>query len=412
MKKDLDQLMQKYDIDVLLVTGAAQHNPAMVYLTGGGHITGADLIKKRGSDPVLFCGAMEREEAMRTGIKTIVYSRYPLDERMKLAEGNSDRAAALRYKMMFADLGIQSGNVAIYGEGDVGSFYTLFSRVEEEMPGLNFRGFLQDELLMTAMMTKDQEEIERVRRMGKITTEVVAKTADFLTGQKTKDGMLVHSDGTPVTIGEVKGLINLWLAERNAENPEGTIFAQGHDAGVPHSTGTNSAAIKLGEPIVYDIFPCEAGGGYYYDFTRTWCLGFASDAMQKLYDDVYTVYRAMAAELKVNAPYSHYQVRTCEMFEKMGHPTIMNTPATENGYVHSLGHGVGLRIHEKPSASVAMSSPSDILAPGVVFAMEPGLYYPEKGMGVRIEDTFTVDANGRFETLAEYPKDLILPIRQ
>lgn len=411
MKKDLDQLMQKFNIDVMLVTGAAQHNPAMVYLTGGGHITGADLIKKRGGEAVLFVGAMEREEASRTGLRTVTYGKYPLQERLNESGGDMDRAAALRYKKMFADLGITSGTVAVYGEGDVGSFYTLLKLVQEEMPGMNFKGFLQDELMMTAMMTKDDDEIARVRQMGKVTTEVVAKTADYLTGHKVKGDTLEHTDGTPVTIGEVKNLINLWLAERNVENPEGTIFAQGHDAGVPHSTGTAGAAIKLGEPIVYDIFPCEAGGGYFYDFTRTWCLGHASDAMLKLYDDVYRVYQTLAGELKVNTPYSVYQKRTCEMFESMGHPTVMNTPSTEQGYVHSLGHGVGLRIHEKPGSSLANSSASDILAPGTVFAMEPGLYYPEKGMGVRIEDTYTVNEAGKFEVLAEYPKDLILPVK-
>lgn len=411
MKKDLDQLMQRLDIDVLLVTGAAQHNPAMVYFTGVGHVTGADLIKKRGGEAVLFHAAMEREEAARTGLKTINYSAYPYDIRLAEAGGDADRALALRYRKMFADLGITSGTVAVYGEGDVGSFYTLLSLVQAEMPNVKFKGFLQDELLMIAMMTKDAEEIERIRQVGRVTTEVVARTADYLTGQKVKNDTLVHSDDTPVTIGEVKNLINLWLAERDLENPEGTIFAQGHDAGVPHSTGAASAAIKLGEPIVYDIFPCEAGGGYFYDFTRTWCLGHASDEMLRLFEDVSKVYKTLAGELKVNTPYAVFQKRACEMFEAMGHPTVMSNPSTEQGYVHSLGHGVGLRIHEKPGSSLVNSTGSDILAPGTVFAMEPGLYYPEKGMGVRIEDTYTVDENGRFEVLVEYPRDLILPMK-
>ncbi len=50
MKSDLDAIMQANDIDVLLVVGPAQHNPAMFYLTGGGHITGADLIKEAWGD--------------------------------------------------------------------------------------------------------------------------------------------------------------------------------------------------------------------------------------------------------------------------------------------------------------------------------------------------------------------------
>ena len=57
MKTDLDTLMNSQNLDALLVTGSGQHNPAMVYLTGGGHMT-AELIKKRGADPVLFCNPM------------------------------------------------------------------------------------------------------------------------------------------------------------------------------------------------------------------------------------------------------------------------------------------------------------------------------------------------------------------
>ena len=48
MKTDLDALMQENDLDAILITGPAQHNPAMVYMTGGGHVSYADLIKKRG----------------------------------------------------------------------------------------------------------------------------------------------------------------------------------------------------------------------------------------------------------------------------------------------------------------------------------------------------------------------------
>ena len=412
MKKDLDSLMQKFGIDVLLVVGAAQHNPAMVYLTGGGHITDADLIKKRGEAPVLFHGSMEREEAMRTGLKTISFSTYSMEALMAEAGGDPSRVGAVRLKKMFADLGITGGNVAVYGEGNVGAYHTLLNMAEEEMPGVHFKGFLQDELLINAMMTKDADEIDRVRQMGKITTEVVGKTADYLSEHRAKNGILVHEDGTPVTIGEIKRLINLWLAERNAENPEGTIFAQGHDAGVPHSTGNAASPLKLGEPIVFDIYPCEAGGGYFYDFTRTWCLDHASEKMLSLYEQVMEVYKTLAAELKVNAPYANTQRRACELFEAMGHPTVLNTPSTERGYVHSIGHGVGLYIHEKPGSHLMSNAETDVLAPGTVFAMEPGLYYPEEGLGVRIEDTYTVDALGKFEILAEYSKDLILPVRR
>lgn len=133
--------------------------------------------------------------------------------------------------------------------------------------------------------------------------------------------------------------------------------------------------------------------------------------MQALYDQVKQVYETLYNELKVNQPFYLYQERTCDLFEALGHPTIKTDPAIEAGYVHSLGHGVGLRVHEKPWASTINPSPTDILAPGSVFTLEPGLYYPDRGMGVRIEDTLYVSPEGQFEILADFSKDLVLPVK-
>ena len=69
MKSDLDTLMRMRELDAILVIGNATHNPPMYYLTGGGHVTGATLIKKPGDEPVLYCNDMEREEAARSGLK-------------------------------------------------------------------------------------------------------------------------------------------------------------------------------------------------------------------------------------------------------------------------------------------------------------------------------------------------------
>jgi Xaa-Pro aminopeptidase len=411
MKTDLDRLMKEQGVDVLLVNGPAQHNPAMVYMTGGGHITNADVIKPRGGEATLFHGPMERDEAVKTGLKTISYSKYPMLQLLKETNNNQVEAVALRYKKMFTDLGISSGKVAIYGNNEVGAMYTIFTCLQQMLPGMHFEGYIQDEILLRAMMTKDAAEIERIRHMGKVTVDVVARTAEYLTSFIAKNEVLVHPDGSAVTIGEVKGKINLWLAEAGVENPEGTIFAIGSDAGVPHSTGTAADLMRLGQTIVYDIFPCEAEGGYFYDFTRTWCLGYAPDAALKLYEQVLSVYNTLASELKLNSPFGAYQTRTCELFEAQGHPTVLHTPTTEEGYVHSIGHGVGLNIHEKPFASAATVTSSDILAPGSIFTLEPGLYYPDRGMGVRIEDTWQVTPDGKFEILVNYPKDLVLPVK-
>lgn len=411
MKKDLDELMKQHDVDVLFVTGSAQHNPAMIYFAGTAHVSDAFLVKQRGKPAVLFHYPMEREEAAKSGLPLVSYSRYSMADLLKEAGGNYSEAMALRTRRMLEDLGITAGRVGIYGKDDVGPVFSLMKRLEQLLPGLQLTGFVRDEILLNAMMTKDPEEIAHIREMGRITTAVVSRTADYITGFKTRNDTLIHKDGSPVTIGEVKNLINLWLAEAGVENPEGTIYAIGRDAGVPHNTGTPADALKLGQTIVYDIYPCQAGGGYFYDFTRTWSLGYATDEVQVLYDQVKQVYNTVVSELVVNAPFARYQERTCELFEAMGHPTVRTNQATEEGYVHSLGHGIGLRVHEKPWSSLINPSPTDILAPGAVFTLEPGLYYPDRGMGVRIEDSFYVTPDGNFEILADFPKDLVLPMK-
>lgn len=409
MKKDLDALMQSNDLDALLVTGPGLHNPAMVYLTGGAHLTKADLIKKRGLDPLLFYNPMERDEAANTGLKTKNLNDYSWVALIKDANGNWIKALATRYHRMLSDAGLEAGRVAVFGQQDAGTTYAVFSELQKQMPELTLVGEVDNSVLLQAMMTKDEDEVERIRQMGQITVEVVAEVADFLTSQRVHNETLVKIDGEALTIADVKRRINLWLAERGVENPDGTTFSIGRDAAVPHSAGRPGDILQLGQTIVFDIYPCEAGGGYYYDFTRTWCLGYAPDDAQALYEDVLAVYYQIMSELKVDTLCKQYQQHACDLFAERGHPTIHSDPKTQEGYVHGLGHGVGLYIHERPSFSLA-SSNVDRLQSGSVVTIEPGLYYPQRGLGVRLEDTVWVRPDGKMETLAMFPLDLVLPV--
>jgi Xaa-Pro aminopeptidase len=408
MKKDIDRLMRENKLDALIVIGPADHNPFMYYFTGGHHISDSDLIKKTGKKPVLFCSPLEREEAAATGLKSISYSKYKYMELLKQAKGDALKARIQLYKLMFSDLDLTKGRVMLYGKYDAGLVHEVTKRLHKTLPGLEFVGDFKKAVLPTAMMTKDAAELGRIRAMGAITTRVVGRTAEFLASHKAKNGRLVKRNGNPLTIGEVKSNINLWLAEAGVENPEGTIFSIGRDAGIGHSAGTPSDELSLGKTIVFDIFPCESLGGYFYDFTRTWCLGYVPDDVYKLYNDVKHVYDTVVGELKVNSPGSIYQHRACELFASRGHMTIEQDPQTVNGYNHSLGHGIGLNIHEKPFMG-ALSN--DKLVKGSVFTVEPGLYYPERGMGVRIEDSYCITPDGRVECLAPYPFDLLLKVK-
>jgi Xaa-Pro aminopeptidase len=411
MKTDLHQLMEREGIDALWIVGAASHNPAMTYFTGNVHVSYGDLILIKGKEPVLFCNAMEREEAASTGFDVIVTAKYEFLKVLEESDGDMQLAGAKVLKMMFEELGLTSGRVAIYGKEEVGPIFGRVKEAQKLLPGIEFIGEASDSILLEARATKDEWEIDRIREMGRITTEVVGKTAALLQDcQVNTDEVLLNEEGKPLTIGEVKNQINLWLSERGVENPEGTIFAIGRDAGIPHSAGNPEDEICLGKTIIYDIFPREAGGGYFFDFTRTWCLGYAPEPEEQLYQDVKNVYETIMDELKMDEPAPSFQDRTCELFEEQGHATIRQDSQVQSGYVHSLGHGVGLDIHERPWFSKRGKTP-DILTAGSIVTIEPGLYYPEKGMGCRLEDSVWVRPDGGMEILAEYPYDLVLPMK-
>jgi len=410
MKSDLDRLMQENDIDALLVTGPGDHNPYMVYLTGGAHLTIADLIKKRGEQPLLFHTFMERNEAAHTGLPTRCYADYPAyKDLLKTAGGDPAKALALRYQQMLRDVGVTKGRVALYGKTDLGEGYAIFAALQILEPDICFLGF-QENVLLKAMATKDEDEVNRIRRMGQVTADVVSNIVDYISGHAVRGDKLIQTNGEPLTVQDIKRRINLLLAENGAENPEGTIFAIGHDSAVPHSSGTAKDVLQLGQTIVFDIFPCEQGGGYFYDMTRTWCIGYAPDEALALYEQVLSVYQQIRGELKLNTPFGDYQRRTCELFEAMGHPTVNSDPKTESGFVHSLGHGVGLFIHEQPFSRMDEDHPQ-LLMPGSVFTLEPGLYYPEKMLGVRLEDTYWAKPDGQFEVLADFPMNLVIPVK-
>ncbi|MBM3151569.1 MAG: aminopeptidase P family protein [Chloroflexi bacterium] len=411
MKSDLDSLMQSKNLDAILVLGNAENNPPMYYLTGGGHISAATLVKKRGGEPALFHQDMERGEAAKTGLKTRSYSEYPWQELLKEAGGDPALMSALRLERIFKEHNI-SGRVGLYGHTDISATFAMLAHFKGRMPEVEMVGEARDgSLFMYAMETKDEAEVARIRRMGKITTEVVGLTADFLTSRQVRaDEVLLNEDETPLTVGDVKERINLWLAERGAVPSEGYIFSIGRDAGLPHSQGNPADRLRLGQTIVFDIYPQEIGGGYFYDFTRTWSLGYATPEAQKLYDQVRHVFDKVMENFTLNAPFKDLNTLTCREFEKMGHQSPLNTPAPVEGYVHSLGHGLGLNVHERPWSGLT-AAPDNLLKPGVVVTAEPGLYYPEKGMGVRIEDSVWIKPDGTVEILAEYPYDFILEMK-
>jgi Xaa-Pro aminopeptidase len=409
MKSDLDQLMQDAGLDGMLIFGPASHNAPMVYFTGLHHISWGYLLKLRGKPPVHIHHPMEREEAAATGLSTRSFDDFDYPDIYKKNGGDEVPSHIELLNRIFDEYKV-SGRIATYGQYDMGPGIGILRGLDEALPEVEIVGESKSRsTLMKARITKGEDEVERIRDMGRITTSVVSDVANYLTALDVREGFLVDRSGQPVTVGDIKHKINLWLAMRGAENPKGTIFAIGRDAGIPHSAGTDSDPIPLGQPIVFDIYPCEAGGGYYYDFTRTWSLGYATDEVQQVHQDVLDVYETVSAAILPNTPCSQYQDQTCELFGAKGHPTINSAPKSTDGYIHSLAHGLGLDVHEGP-VFYSASNNKDLLLPGTVFTIEPGLYYPDRDLGVRIEDTVYLRPDGELEILVDFPKDLVLEL--
>jgi len=407
MKQDLDSLLEERGLDALVVAGKMNGNPALHYMANGAKVIRGHVIKKRGAEPVFLCPPIDREVAAASGLAVVTTNKY--DYEGILREKPDPMAALIElYRRVFADLGV-SGKVGFYGMMDQGSAWKLLNALEEQLEGVEVHGDFEPTLIDMARATKDAVEAERIGQVGRRTAAIMGQTVEFLKSHRVKDGALMQADGTPLTIGRVHREINRFLAEQGLDVPEGIIFAIGRDAGVPHNKGNLQDVVMLGKSIIFDFGTREAGGGYYFDVTRTFCLGYAPPEVEKAYQDVYDCINRLIGAYQVGATTQSYMQMACEFFESRGHPTLGSDTKTESGFVHGLGHGIGLAVHEEPFFSLTPSQ-DRVLEPGHIFTCEPGLYYPERGFGVRIEDVIWIDPDGTVQDLSDFPKELVIGI--
>jgi Xaa-Pro aminopeptidase len=408
LKRDIDKLMQERGIDAAVVIGPVKGNATMYYLVNGAVISHGIVVKKRGEEPTLLCQAMEREEAAKSGLPTIVTSKYNYKQILDDAGGDRLKATVAYYRTILEELGV-TGRTAFYGTAGVGRNWVLLGELNKAVPGIEIAGEFDDDIFLTARATKDPAEIDRIRDVGRLTCEVVEHVIDFARSHSLDGRTLMKAPGDPLTIGDCKAEIRTALSKRKLIEEVDTIFAIGRDAGIPHSRGNDDDPIEIGKTIVFDIFPQEQGGGYFFDMTRTFVLGEASADVLDSYAILEECYDTVAPKLEAGAPASRYQALVCDFFESRGIDTIRANPQTTSGYVHSLGHGVGLQVHEKPTLA-EFAGNDDTLEVGSVFTFEPGLYYPDGGYGMRIEDVYYVAESGGIENLTNFPRDLVVRI--
>lgn len=406
MRKDIDVLMEERDVDWLLVLGERYANKDFIYLTNGVMVTGGPLVKRRGEQPILLYRPMEKEEAEKSGCRLLDMINLGLREIHKSA-GTPYQASLKFYQRLIEHLNVQ-GNVALYGKAPVRWIYHQWQQLLRDFPQINLVMEEKEDILTKARQTKDEGEIERIREVGEKAIGVMKAVFDFLRSCRSQNGTVI-SGKEAVSIGKIKELIRLEMAKNGLEETMGTVFAQGTDAGYPHSMGKEDEQLRVGKPIVFDFFPSEATGGYVFDITRTLCISEAPPEVEKAYEQVKEAQRIGISAVKVGEPVSKPHEQVCDYFEAQGHPTPRSDEKTTIGYCHSLGHGIGLDIHEAPSIFTAKYI-DQLFQPGMVFTIEPGLYYPEKGYGVRLEDVVAIHQDGTVENLTKFEKELVLKL--
>ena len=403
MRSDLDQFLRQRGLAGLVVLAHDRYCPAMHWCTGqkihhGIYFRAADGRAHLVVDP------MERDQAALAGCDWSTYAQHGFLAMVKSAESQAQALAALIAKIA-NELGLH-GAMAFAGEVPLGQGYALLSQLRQIAPAIEV-DTRQPDVLKTAMATKDESELEPIRRASRGAVAAMGRVRNYLGALRPRNGSLTDGTVDVVTLGHLRTLIHRTFAEHGLAEDGESIVAQGRDAGVPHNRGNDAEAVRAGESIIVDIFPGEAGGGYHTDMTRTFCIGPAAPALLEIYANCREAFDASMGALRVGEPCRSYQDLTCDVFERQGHATQRTEPGLHEGYVHSLGHGVGLAVHESPSLGGGESN-TTLLEPGHVVSVEPGLYYPSRGMGVRIEDLVAVLPDGRIENLTPFPYDLEL----
>lgn len=248
---------------------------------------------------------------------------------------------------------------------------------------------------------KNAQEIAGVRRAQKAADAGMRAAAEMIAAARV-DGGRVLLDGEPLTSERLKRKIETVFGDNDCTAEE-FIVSHGPQAAVGHHMGEGE--ILPGEPIVIDIWPKDRASGCFADMTRTFVVGEPSDEVREWYRLCLQALHESAAKLGPGVATDVPDAAVCDIFEAGGYPTQRTKEqgkALEEGYFHSLGHGVGLDVHEEPLLSARF--PGDALVPGDVVSVEPGLYKPGTG-GCRLEDLVLITEDG-YEVLTDFPYEL------
>jgi Xaa-Pro aminopeptidase len=239
------------------------------------------------------------------------------------------------------------------------------------------------------------------RRRAKTKAELTGIGRALDAAQAAMDAIRERLRSGETTCEELRGEAMRVFSEKGMMAPDIVIVSHGAQSAVGHEPGFGPVAD--GEPVIVDLFPRDPESGCYSDMTRTFCVGEPPDQLLEYHRLCLEALRRATNAISPGSRGSEVHRVVCEFFEEHGHPTQLSKKpgeVLEEGFFHSLGHGVGLEVHEEPG----LGRTGVELVAGDVLAVEPGLYKPGFG-GCRLEDLVLVTDDG-CEVLTDYPYEL------
>jgi Xaa-Pro aminopeptidase len=259
---------------------------------------------------------------------------------------------------------------------------------------------VDDDLVKLRRRAKSPAQLAGIRRAQRAAEAAMGAAADLLARAGTTGGRL-ELDGEPLTAERVRKAVRDTCWEAGALlGPEAIVASVW--LGFGHEPG--SGPLPAGLPIQIDLWPRDDASGCWADMTRTFVVGGEPPAealrQEQLVREALDGARA-AARPGVTGRELH--ARCCEIFEREGYLTQRTGPGEDpnEGFQFSLGHGVGLQVHEAPGLGQTGRAP---LVTGDVIAVEPGLWQRDVG-GVRFEDLLLI-TDGGCELLTDFRYDL------
>ena len=400
MGKILFEEMKKKDIDWIILSGERQKSTDIRYFLKDLTFASPVILIKQNEEPIIIHNILESEEALQSKAKTICRDEIVSRDEIRKLSSSKDQTKIF-IKKCIEKFGI-SGKILLLGNQPFQRAFMIYE-IMQKIDRIKLADIKDSDIIKKVREVKTDDEIEKIQDVSTKVSGIYREIRNLLKDGIIKNSLLFDKSGKPIKLGDIRHLVEKIIAEQGLSGSEIPIISMGEEAASPHMTGNVEMQVKEGSPIVIDIFPNDNKTGYFSDMTRTFCVGKTSDYVKTLYNHVKEAYEIGKKSVKLDYKTNITDIAVSDFFIQKGHKTSRDNAGTKEGYIHSLGHGVGLDVHESPSLSFISN---DIFKKMSVFTIEPGLYYKSKSAGIRLEDTFYIDHNGNLKNLTSFPMKL------